>query len=49
MFKSIYINLKSQGWINSSPEIEVLKGLYEKPTTFKEAIKKGLRRGKFKK
>ncbi len=45
MFKSIYRSLKTKGWYNTAPEIEVLKGLWEKPVTFKEGVKKGFRKG----
>ena len=49
MFREIYKMLNTQDWINTSPEIEVLKGWYEKPKTVKERLKKITRKYKFKK
>lgn len=49
MFREIYKMLNSQDWINTSSEIEVLKGWYEKPKTVKERFKKITRKYKFKK
>jgi hypothetical protein len=40
--------LKSQEWLNTAPEIEILKGKYEYVLTFKEGWKKGKRNFKTK-
>ena len=48
MFREIYKMLNSQDWINTSSEIEVLKGWYEKPKSIQERVTKMTRKYKFK-
>lgn len=49
MFKEIFTLLNSQDWYNTSPEIEILKGWYEKPKDLNDKINKLKRKYKFKK
>lgn len=49
MFREILKNLNSQDWYNTSPEIEILKGWYEKPKSLGDKIDKLKRKYKYKK
>jgi len=48
MFRDLHTLLNSQDWYNISLEIEILKGLAEKPSTIFGNIKKIKRISKFK-
>ncbi len=48
-FKELHFLLTSDEWFNTAPEVEVLKGKYEKISNYKDVYKKGIRKIKFKK
>ena len=48
-FANIYKVLKSDDFYNVSPEIEILKGEYMKISDYKDVIRKGKRKIKYKK
>ena len=48
-FSNIYKMLKSDDFYNVSPEIEILKGEYMKISDYKDVIRKGKRKIKYKK
>jgi len=49
MFIELYKMLNSQEWYNTAPEIEVLKGKYEKISDWRDVVSKGKRKYKYKK
>lgn len=48
-FKELHNILTSEEWFNTANEVEILKGKYEKISTWKDVYKKGIRKIKFKK
>lgn len=47
MFIELYKMLNSQGWYDTAPEIEILKGQFEKVSDWKDVVKKSQRNKKF--